>query len=53
MMPLTRPEYIRIKLSDIPNEIITEYNLLEKATKNRSIYIETARVCIAYCTQES
>ena len=40
MTSLSRPEYIRIKLSDIPNKIIKECNLLEKATKDGSIYIE-------------
>ena len=29
MTPLKRPEYIRIKLADIPEEIIREYNLRE------------------------
>ncbi len=37
--PLPRPEFIRIKLSDIPEEIIVEYMLREKATCNGSIYI--------------
>jgi hypothetical protein len=37
--PLPRPEFIRIKLSDIPEEIIIEYMLREKATSNGSIYI--------------
>ncbi len=40
MTPLKRPEYIRIKLADIPEEIIREYNLREKATPDGSIYIE-------------
>ena len=40
MTPLDRPEYIQIKLSNIPNKIINEYNPLEKATKDGSIYIE-------------
>ena len=39
MTPLHRPEFIRIKLSDIPDEVINEYKLSEKATKNGSIYI--------------
>ena len=37
--PLLRPEYVRLKLSDIPEEIIKEYNLLEKV-KNGYVYIE-------------
>ena len=40
IMPLDRPEYIQIKLSDIPDKIINEYKLLENATKDGSIYIE-------------
>ena len=39
MTPLHRPEFIRIKLDDIPDEVIEEYKLREKATKNGSIYI--------------
>jgi hypothetical protein len=37
--PLPRPEFIKIKLSDIPEEIINEYNLHEKATPSGSVYI--------------
>jgi hypothetical protein len=36
--PLPCPEFIRIKLSDIPDKIIVEYMLREKATSNGSIY---------------
>jgi hypothetical protein len=37
--PLPRPEFICIKLSNIPEEIIIEYMLRERATSNGSIYI--------------
>ncbi len=37
--PLPCPEFICIKLSDIPEEIIVEYMLCEKATSNGSIHI--------------
>jgi hypothetical protein len=37
--PLPRPEFIKIKLSDIPEEIINEYKLREKATSSGSVYI--------------
>jgi hypothetical protein len=44
MTPLHRAEFIRIKLSDIPDEVIREYSKLrEKATKNGSIYIRAKR----------
>ena len=38
--PLPRPEYIQLKISDIPEEIIEEYNLQEKATEAGHVYIE-------------
>jgi hypothetical protein len=31
MTPLRRHEYAKVKLSDIPKEVINEYNLREKA----------------------
>jgi hypothetical protein len=43
MTPLHRAKFIQIKLSDIPNEVINEYKLREKATKNGSIYIRAKR----------
>ncbi len=43
MTPLHRPEFIRLKLGDIPDEVINEYKLREKATKNGSIYIRAKR----------
>jgi hypothetical protein len=39
MTPLKRPEFIRINLRDIPDEIIKEYKLKDIATANGSIYI--------------
>ena len=36
---LAQPEYVRMKLSDIPDEVITAYNIQEKATKDDSVYI--------------
>ena len=43
MTPLIRPEYIRIKLSDLPNEIITQYNLADKATPKGMVFIAVTR----------
>ncbi len=40
MMPLHRPEFIRMKLSDIPNKVINEYKLCNKATPDGSVYIK-------------
>jgi hypothetical protein len=38
--PMTRYEYMRIKLTDIPEEIIVEYKLREIATPDGFVYIE-------------
>ncbi|KAL7481387.1 hypothetical protein ACHAW6_007070 [Cyclotella cf. meneghiniana] len=39
MTPLKRPEYLRVKLHDIPEEIIHEYNLASLAHPDGSGYI--------------
>ncbi len=41
MTPLHRPEFICMKLSNIPDEIINEYKLRDKTTPSGSIYIVT------------
>jgi hypothetical protein len=41
MTPLSRPEYIQVKLSDIPDKIIKEYNSKSKATKDDAVYVVT------------
>ena len=38
MTPLKRPEYGKVKLSDIPAEIIKKYRLEEKATADAFVY---------------
>jgi hypothetical protein len=43
MTPLHPAEFTQIKLSDIPDEVVKEYKLREKATKNGSIYIRAKR----------
>ena len=40
MTPLKGWEYIKLRLSDIPNEMVKEYNLKQMATEDGSIYIE-------------
>ena len=42
--PMERSEYVRIKLSDIPQEFIEEYDLT-KAAQNVWIYFEILRGC--------
>jgi hypothetical protein len=43
MTPLKRPEYIRVKIDDIPEEIINEYKLQEIAKKQGMVYIEVTK----------
>ena len=43
MKPLKRPEYIRINIREIPDEIISEYKLKEKAEANGAVYIVANR----------
>ena len=43
MTPLKRPEYGRVKLTDIPDKIICEYKLREKATPDGWIYFKVVR----------
>ena len=41
--PLKRMEYIKIKLTDIPQEVIQEYNLKSMSTKDGSVYMEASK----------
>ena len=38
--PLPRYEYLKLKLADIPQEVIDEYKLMEKATPDEYVYVE-------------
>ena len=41
--PMERYEYLKLKLCDIPEEIINEYNLLNIATPDKSVYVEVRK----------
>ena len=43
MTPLNRPEYIRIHIRYIPDEIIAEYKLKIKSEANGEVYIVAKR----------
>ncbi len=38
--PMSRPEYVRLKLDDIPEEVIVEYKLCQLATPDGYVYIQ-------------
>ncbi|KAL7474648.1 hypothetical protein ACHAW6_001165, partial [Cyclotella cf. meneghiniana] len=41
--PLKRPEYAKVKLSDIPEEVICEYNLQDITTEDGWVYLWVVR----------
>jgi hypothetical protein len=41
--PMKRPEYMRLKITDIPEEIIEQYKLKSSATPDRYLYCEITR----------
>ncbi len=43
MTPLKRPEYIRVKIVDLPKEIINEYKLPAMVNKSGMVYIEVTK----------
>ena len=54
MTLLHRPEFIQMKLSDIPDEVIEEYKLQEKASppKMAASTSEPSEGCTAYHNQD-
>jgi hypothetical protein len=52
MTPLHHAEFIQIKSSDIPNEVVDKYKLREKAIKNGSIFIRASAACTASHKQD-
>ena len=43
MTPLKCPEYVKIKLRDIPEQIIVEYKLCDLATPDGNVYIKATK----------
>ena len=41
--PMTRFEYMRLKLSDLPDDVVRHYKLAEKVTKDGYVYVEIRR----------
>ena len=41
--PMKRPEYMRLKITDIPDEIIDEYNLREIVDDDGYVYCEITK----------
>ena len=43
MTPMERYEYLRIKMDDIPDEVIEQYDLNSKSSKDGYVYVEVRR----------
>ena len=41
---MERPEYMRLKISDMPNNIIEQYKLNEKVKPNGYVYVKIQKV---------
>jgi hypothetical protein len=53
MTPLHRPEFIHVKLSDIPDEVIEEYKLREKSHQiTAASTSKPSKNYMAYCNQD-
>ena len=46
--PLARYEYLRLKLSNFPDDVIEEYNLKENTTKDGFVYVEIGKVMYGF-----
>ena len=40
MTPMTRPEYMRMKIKDLPKDFVIMYNLADKVTSDGFVYIK-------------
>ena len=38
--PMARPEYMRLKIDDMPDEVFKQYQLREKSTKDGYVYVQ-------------
>ncbi|KAL7481125.1 hypothetical protein ACHAW6_006797 [Cyclotella cf. meneghiniana] len=43
MTPLFRPEYIQVKLMDLPDKIINKYKIQDQANRKRSIFLKVVK----------
>ena len=40
---MDRPEFMRLKVADMPDSIITQYNLNDKVTTDGYVYVRVSR----------
>ncbi|KAL7526224.1 hypothetical protein ACHAXR_001382 [Thalassiosira sp. AJA248-18] len=52
MTPMERPEFMRLKINDMPENIIDQYQLRDKVTKDGLYMSKSTAGCMAYRTQE-
>ena len=49
---MDRPEYLKMKLANFPDDVIAHYKLNEKATKDGFIFCKICKECMVYPTQD-
>ncbi len=37
--PMERPEFMRLKIADMPDDVVEQYQLRDKATKDGYVYV--------------
>lgn len=42
-MPMKRPKYVKLPLTNIPTKVVREYKLLKKATKDVFLYVKVQK----------
>ncbi len=47
-IPMARYKYMRLKLSDMPEDVIEHYCLLDIVTPNGYVYCKSIRACMEY-----
>ena len=50
---MMRYKYMRLKLEDLPEDVIKEYKLRDKVTKDGYVYLKTVKECMDYRKQEA
>ena len=51
-MPMDRPEFLRIKIENFPDDFVEQYKLKDVVDTKKIVMIRVKKVCTAYRTQE-
>jgi hypothetical protein len=51
--PMERPEFMRMKITELPPEFVALYKLNDIADQNGTVYMRIQKVCTGYRKRES